>query len=96
MFANITFTVQYPNKIMKNRLNSDTSEESATMIFSPESATESDTSPIKLPSSSWVKVPYVATQNEYNRCGITVTRLADIKPFSTFKHVPFMFACPDS
>lgn len=52
MFANITFMVQYPNKIMKNKLNSDTSEASAMMTFNPESATKSDTSPIKFPSSS--------------------------------------------
>lgn len=52
IFANITFMVQYPNKIMKNKLNSDTSEANAIMTLSPESASESDTSPIKFLGSS--------------------------------------------
>ena len=52
IFANITFMVQYTNKIMKNKLNSDTSEANAIMTLSPESASESDTSPIKFLGSS--------------------------------------------
>ena len=59
-------------------------------------ATDYDVAPIKPPSSSWEKVPCIATQNAYSLCGTTVTRLAAIKPFSTFRQVFLMFACPDS
>ena len=96
MFANTTFMVQYPNKIMKKRPNSDTSEDSAMMTESPVPATVSLVEPIKLPIKSRVKLPCIETQNEYNRCGTTVIRLAAKKPFSTLMHVVLMLFCPDS
>ena len=82
--------------MIKNRLNSETSEARAIITESPVPATDDDVAPIKPPSSSWEKVPCIATQNAYSLCGTTVTRLAAIKPFSTFRQVFLMFACPDS
>jgi hypothetical protein len=96
IFANTTFTVQYPKRIIKNKLNRDTSDASAIITESAEPATVSDLEPMKLPSRSVAKVPCNEVQKLYNLCGTTVTRFAAIKPFRIFRQVFFIFASPDS
>ena len=57
MFANTTFITQYPNRIMKSRLNSDTSSASDVINLSPEPASVYDAEPIKLARRSDANVP---------------------------------------